>query len=205
MHSWALTNLNLTGGYISAGVVPDVRLGREAPEGSQRPSSEPCGLWLGPPGSTGLVRLEEEEAGLLRLSEAPGASELRLGTSERSGIGRDKACLDHSSAFFGLGIYHGSLPTPQPHLPLQHSPSAPPHHASASFIHSIIHDSQGHTLWLLLTPSPPSGLSYSSLRLSAMLPPPGSLPEPPPLPTGHAPSLPRTSRTSLFIHSTNSS
>lgn len=35
-----VTNLNLTGGYISAAVVPDVGLGREEPGGSQRPSSE---------------------------------------------------------------------------------------------------------------------------------------------------------------------
>lgn len=77
-----LSELNLTGGYISTGVVPDVTLGREGPGGSQEPSSELGGVWLGPPGSTGLVRLEEEEAGLPRLSGAPGGSELRLETSE---------------------------------------------------------------------------------------------------------------------------
>lgn len=36
------------------------------------PSSELGRVSLGPPGSTGLVRLEEEEAGLLRFSEAQG-------------------------------------------------------------------------------------------------------------------------------------
>lgn len=79
-----LSELNLTGGYISAGEVPDVRLGQEGPAGSQGPSSELGRVSLGPPGSTGLVRLEEEEAGLLRFSEAPRDSELRLGISERS-------------------------------------------------------------------------------------------------------------------------
>lgn len=82
LHSWGLTNLNLTGGYISAGVVPDVGLGWEVPGGSKRPSSELGGVWLVPPSSTGLVRLEEEDVGLLWLSGAPGGSELRLGTSQ---------------------------------------------------------------------------------------------------------------------------
>lgn len=76
-----LSELNLTGRYISKGVVPDVRLGLEVPGGSRRPSSELGGAWLGPPGSTGLMRLEEE-AGLPRFSGVSGASELRLETSE---------------------------------------------------------------------------------------------------------------------------
>lgn len=88
-HSWALTHLNLTGGYISAGIVPDVRPAREVLGGSRRPSSELGRAWLGPPGSTGLVRLEEDDAGLPKLSEASGGSELRLEASERSGSGND--------------------------------------------------------------------------------------------------------------------
>lgn len=79
-----LSELNLTGRYTSEGVVPGVGPGREVPGASRRPSSELGRAWLGPPGSAGLVRLEEEEAGLLGLSEASGGSELRLETSERS-------------------------------------------------------------------------------------------------------------------------
>lgn len=78
-----LTNLNLTGRYISAGVVPDARPGREVPGGSWRPSSRLDGAWLSPPGSTELVRLEEEDAGLLRFSKASGDSDLRLGRDRK--------------------------------------------------------------------------------------------------------------------------
>lgn len=80
LHSGALTNLNLTGAHVSAGV-PGVRLGREVPGASERPSSELGGVWVPPPSSTGLVRLEEEEVGLPWLSGTPGGSGLRLGTS----------------------------------------------------------------------------------------------------------------------------
>lgn len=79
-----LSELNLTGRYTSAGVVPDARPGREVPGGSWRLSSGLGRAWLSPPGSTELVRLEEEDAGLLRFSEASGDSDLRLGMSERS-------------------------------------------------------------------------------------------------------------------------
>ena len=78
------TNLNLTGRYTSAEVVPDARPGREMLADSWRPSSGLDGAWLSPPGSTELVRLEEEDAGLLRFSKASGDSDLRLGRSERS-------------------------------------------------------------------------------------------------------------------------
>lgn len=136
MHSWALTNLNLTGGYISAGMIPDVRQGREVPGGSQRPSSELGGDWLALPNSTGLVRLEEEEAGLPRLSGASGGSEFRLGTSERSGIRTDKDCTYHSAQFqirlWPLGSIMGLSPLPTPHLPLQPSSSTLPHYAAVS-------------------------------------------------------------------------
>lgn len=151
LHSWAFTNLNLTGGYISEGVVPDVRLGREGPGGSQRPSSELGRVWLGPPGSTGLVRLQEEEAGLLRFSGTPADSELRLGTSERSEIRSDKACLYHllcaqlQSSFWPLGSIMVLSQFPSSHLPVQHSPSPRHHHASVSWFMMFIPDGQGHT------------------------------------------------------------
>ena len=160
LHSRAFTNLNLTGGYISAGEIPDVRLGREGPGGSQGPSSELGRVSLGPPGSTGLVRLEEEEAGLLRFSEAPRDSELRLGISERSEIRSDKACLHHlCKGTFDLGDLSWFSPNSPPrHLPLRHLTL--PHHASVSWLTLF-------TVLLLLTPSPQSGLSCSSFRLSS--------------------------------------
>lgn len=154
MHSRAFTNLNLTGGYISAGEVPDVRLGREGPAGSQGPSSELGRVSLGPPGSTGLVRLEEEEAGLLRFSEAPRDSELRLGISERSEIRSDKACLHHlCKGNFDLGDLSRFSPNsqpPPPPPPLQHLTL--PHHASVSWL-TLFSFASAHTLssiWTLL-------------------------------------------------------
>lgn len=54
------------------------------PDGSWRPSLGLGGARLSPPGSTELVRLDEEDAGLLGFSEASGDSDLRLGVSERS-------------------------------------------------------------------------------------------------------------------------
>lgn len=141
LHSSALTNLNLTGGYVSAGVVPDVGLGWKVPGGSQRPSSELGGDGLAPPSSTGLVRLDEEEAGLPRLSAASAGSALRLGTSERSGIRSDEDCTYQSAQFLSslwpLGSIMVLSPFPTLRLPLQPSPSTLAHYAAVLFIHDI--------------------------------------------------------------------
>lgn len=90
--------------------------------------------------STGLVRLEEE-AGLPGFSETSGSSELRPGTSERSGIRSDQGCFYHlfcsiSKLSLGSRIYHGSLPIPRP-PPTSLARSTIPHHTAASFIQDI--------------------------------------------------------------------
>lgn len=173
LHSWALTNLNLTGGYISAGVVPDVRQGREVPGGSQRPSSELGGDWLAPPNSTGLVRLEEEEAGLPRLSGASGGSEFRLGTSERSGIRSDKACTYHSAQFqirlWPLGSITVLSPLPTPRLPLPPSSSTLPHDAVGSQPRHSFTTARATVIHCFASANTfsQSGLSCSPLRLSS--------------------------------------
>lgn len=74
-------NLNLTWRCGSAGLVPEVTLVREEP-GASRTFSELVEAVLRPPISTRLVRLEEEDAGLPRLSGASWGSKFRLGASE---------------------------------------------------------------------------------------------------------------------------
>lgn len=195
LHSRACTNLNLTGGYISAGEVPDVRLGREGPGGSQGPSSELGRVSLGPPGSTGLVRLEEEEAGLLRFSEAPRDSELRLGISERSEIRSDKACLHHlHKGTFDPGDLSRFSPNSQ--TPPATSPAL---NSSPSCFSVMAHAVQfcfcSHPLLNLDSPAHPSGSAL-------MLPLLGSLPNPRTNPNRIG-SLPLLSSQNKLIHSFN--
>lgn len=176
------------------GVVPDVRLGREGPGGSQRPSSElGGGVWLGPPASPGLVRPEGVEAGLPRLSGAPEGSKLRLGTSERSRIRNDKACLYHLlcsqfKAVLGLkGLWLSPLPdaTHLPGGPLQLLPTMPS---------LICYDGQATPMHFWLLPLLPLSLSLDSSAHSPgstqMLPRQDAFLNHSPVPTGHAPSLP---------------
>lgn len=199
MQSWALTNLNLTGGYISAGVVPDVGQGREVPWGSQRPSSELGGDWLAPPNSTGLVRLEEEEVGLPRLSGASGGSEFRLGTSERSGIRSDKACTYHAAQFQIRLCPLGSIMVLSRFL-LPVYLSSPLLQVFPIMLRALVHNSQGHgdTLFCFCSHLLPSLDSPAHPSGSAqMLSLPGSLPKPTSSPNGTC-SLPEQ-----VVHSFN--
>lgn len=121
---------------------------------------------MAPASSTGLVRLEEE-AGLPKFSGTSGGSELRPGTSERSGIRSDKGCFCHSfcsisKLSLGSRIYHSSLPIPHSPptslaLSFNYSPSYcslfHPRHSFTTARATVIHCfASAHTssVWTLL-------------------------------------------------------
>lgn len=141
---------------------------------------------MAPTSSTGLVRLEEEEAGLPRFSGTSGGSELRPETSERSGIRSDKGCFYHllcsiSKLSLGSRIYHGSFPIPHSPptslaLSFNYSPSYcslihPRHSFMTARATVILFCFSSHLLLSLDSSAHPSG--------SAQMPSlPGSLPKP---------------------------